>query len=221
LYREIRAIHSSETVRVYQAYNAEIAKAAVAANSFRAPAKAGLWSTTRISWVKPSAVWMAYRCGWTVMKDENQARVLALDVSRELLENVLMRAHITDDSKPGECRNYPVVVQWDPERFVCPNTQHQRQALTTDVKYMRSIQIGLKGRDIAHETFLNPKFVLKITDVTASFQKAHRALSASPPDLQAAVAALWPGEQEKHMEIPQKLREALHMDMPEPFTPDA
>merc|ERR1711920_14577 len=117
-HREIRAIHDETTVRVYQAYNVEIAEAAVAANSFRAPCKAGTWSPTRISWIKPSAVWMAYRCGWTVLKDPNQARVLALDVSRSRLENLLMRARVSDDSRPGECKQYPVVVQWDPERFI-------------------------------------------------------------------------------------------------------
>merc|ERR1712084_3196 len=82
LFREIRAIHDDATVRVYQAYNVEIADAAAAANSFRAPLEAGTWSSTRMTWIKPSAVWMAYRCGWTIMKDRNQARVLALDVSR-------------------------------------------------------------------------------------------------------------------------------------------
>merc|ERR1712083_1258402 len=101
------------TVRVYQAYNAAIAEAAVTANSFRAPAEAGTWSAERISWIKPSAVWMAYRCGWTLMKDENQTRVLALDVSRAGLERVLMNARIHDDG--DACKNHLVVVQWDPE----------------------------------------------------------------------------------------------------------
>lgn len=216
LYREIRAIHDLTTVRVYQAYNEEIAEAAVAANSFRAPCKAGTWSASRISWIKPSAVWMAYRCGWTVLKDRNQARVLALDVSRPRLESVLMRAVVADDSKPGECKKYPVVVQWDPERFMSPKAAGQKDVLTTDVRHMRSIQIGLKGAAIARETFLDPEFVLRITDVTASFKQAHQALTASPPDIQAATAALWPErrppQQEEHMLVPHRLREALHMD---------
>jgi len=145
------------------------------------------------------------------MKDENQARVLALDVSRALLEKVLMQAKVTDDSNPGECKNYAVVVQWDPERFMSPTAQIQRQAFTTDVKHMRSIQIGFKGREIANHTFLNPEFVKRITDVTASFKEAHRALTASPPDLLAAAAALWPGKQEELMTVPQELREVLCM----------
>merc|ERR1711948_11055 len=163
-------------------YNAEIAEAAVAANSFWAPLKAKSWSATRISWVKPSAVWMAYRCGWAVMKDANQARVLALDVSRPRLEQILMSAKVSDDSKPGECKDYPVVVQWDPERFMAPTRTQQKEALTSDVRHMRSIQIGLKGSAIARQTFLDRDFVLKITDVTASFTQAYQALTAGPPD---------------------------------------
>eukprot|EP00928_Gymnodinium_smaydae_P081037 TRINITY_DN64615_c0_g1_i1.p1 TRINITY_DN64615_c0_g1~~TRINITY_DN64615_c0_g1_i1.p1 ORF type:complete len:264 (-),score=14.50 TRINITY_DN64615_c0_g1_i1:141-932(-) len=214
LHREIRAIHDSSTVRVYQAYNAEIADAAVAANSFRAPHKAGLWSATRISWIKPSAVWMAYRCGWSVLKDKNQARVLALDVSRSGLEHLLMRARVSDDSKPGECKEYPVVVQWDPERFMAPDANRQKDALTTDVRPMRSIQIGLKGSAIANETFLNPDFVRRITDVTQSFHRAHQALIACPPDIRAAAAELWPDQQEELMVVPIPLRLVLNMDKP-------
>merc|ERR1712187_199732 len=197
---------------VYQAYNATIANAAVAANSFLAPLKAGTWSATRISWIKPSAVWMAYRCGWTIMKDENQARVLALDVSRPRLQSILMRAKVSDDSSPGECKEYPVVVQWDPERFMSPGCANQKQALTTDVRLMRSIQIGLKGAAIAKETFLDPDFVLKITDVTESFKQAHQALTACPPDVCAATKALWPERHEEHMPVPQQLREVLGMN---------
>jgi len=220
-WREVRAIHDATTVRVYQAYNEDIAELAVATNSFRAPAEAGIWSATRISWIKPSAVWMAYRCGWTVLKDRNQARVLALDVSRSRLEEVLRKARVSDDSEPGECKHFPVVVQWDPERFMSPSKcagkshelarSREKDALTTDVRHMRSIQIGLKGAAIAEETFLDPSFVLQITDVTQAFRQAHQALVSSPPDLQAAAAALWPAQQEAPLFVPHDLREVLHM----------
>merc|ERR1719145_468084 len=89
-FREIRAVYDEDTVRVYQAYNDAIADAAVAANSFRAPQEAGLWSASRMTWIKPSAVWMAYRCGWSTMKDKNQARVLALELSRPRFEELLI-----------------------------------------------------------------------------------------------------------------------------------
>merc|ERR1712046_435510 len=116
-FREIRAIYDEETVVVYQAYNDAIAEAAARANSFRAPMEAGLWKPTRMTWIKPSAVWMAYRCGWTTMKDKNQARVLALHLSRDGFERLLMEAHLSHSSTDtSKCQESPVVVQWDPER---------------------------------------------------------------------------------------------------------
>ena len=40
-----------------------IARAAVESNSFCGPLRAGLWSEERMAWIKPSAVWVGYRCG--------------------------------------------------------------------------------------------------------------------------------------------------------------
>jgi hypothetical protein len=77
--REIRAAtHAAprDTVLVYQAYSEAIAASASAANSFAAPLALGLWSANRTSWVKPSAVWMGYRCGWGLLKDRNQVGAL-------------------------------------------------------------------------------------------------------------------------------------------------
>ena len=92
---QIRAVHTDKTVRVYQAYNARIADAAVEAQSFRGALKKGLWSPTRMTWIKPSAVWMAYRCGWTQLKDGNQARVLDLDLDRSKFQDILAQATLS------------------------------------------------------------------------------------------------------------------------------
>mmetsp|Transcript_5491 Transcript_5491/g.9086 ORF Transcript_5491/g.9086 Transcript_5491/m.9086 type:complete len:222 (-) Transcript_5491:77-742(-) len=108
-FREIRALHDETTVRVYQAYNDEIADAAVAANSFQGALDAGVWSLSRMSWVKPSAVWMAYRCGWTTLKDKNQRRVLALDLSRPRFEELLMGARLSH--RPALARRQRCQVQ--------------------------------------------------------------------------------------------------------------
>lgn len=213
-FREIRAICDQDVVRVYQAYNERIAREAVAANSFRAPLDSGKWSGTRMTWIKPSAVWMAYRCGWSVMKDENQARVLALDLSRRGFEELLMQAQLTHSltRTPGALKQMPVVVQWDPERLMDPTAAEGRHALTSDVQGMRSIQIGLRNE--GSMKLLDPEFVLRITDVTAAFTRAHEHLAASPPDVDAACAALWPDRREVQMFVPPELRRRLEMDGP-------
>merc|ERR1740139_1452480 len=112
---------------------------------------------------------MAYRCGWTVMKDKNQSRVLALDLSRSRFEKLLMGAMLSHGSAPGTLKTHPVVVQWDPERFM---GQDESQAFTCSSQDIRSIQIGLRGS--GSQELLDPDFVLKITDVTGDFRQAHK-----------------------------------------------
>eukprot|EP00440_Ansanella_granifera_P021127 gb/GFBE01022940.1/.p1 GENE.gb/GFBE01022940.1/~~gb/GFBE01022940.1/.p1 ORF type:complete len:244 (+),score=54.22 gb/GFBE01022940.1/:1-732(+) len=207
-FREIYAVYDSKTVRVYQAYNDAIADAAVAANSFRAPMEAGLWSSERMTWIKPSAVWMAYRCGWTMLKDKNQTRVLALDVSRSGFEQLLMGARLSHGSDKGSCKEGSVTVQWDPEREMAPEADG-KNVFTQKQDRVRSIQIGLRGKAV--ETLLDPSFLIKITDVTEDFRAAYRALTASPPNLDAARAALWPCP-EAQLPVPGELKRVLQMD---------
>lgn len=211
VFREIRAIHDEETIRVYQAYNAEIAQSAVKANSFLGPLKEGKWSATRMTWIKPSAVWMAYRCGWSVMKDKNQAAVLALDLSKPRFLNLLRTAVLSHGEEVGSTKTAPVVVQWDPERLMS-STQglKEKDAFTSGVQQMRSIQIGLRGQSV--EMLLDPKFVLKISDVTEDFQKAYAALCEK--DMDSAVRTLWPQRKETRMVVPLDVRDILQMDSP-------
>ena len=57
--RQVRAAFDAETVIVYQAYRHEIADAAVVAGTFAAP-----FSLNRMTWMKPSFLWVMYLCGW-------------------------------------------------------------------------------------------------------------------------------------------------------------
>lgn len=110
--RIIRAVYSETSVRVYQAYNDEIVDAAIEAQSFRLAMEKGLWSPKRMTWIKPSKVWIAYRCGWSQLKDANQSRVLALDLDRSKFEHLLMRAVLSNEGhSTKKCRNQSVVVQ--------------------------------------------------------------------------------------------------------------
>jgi len=212
-FRQIRALHDDEFVRVYQAYSDDIADKAVQANSFEAPRAAGIWSAERMTWIKPSAVWMAYRCGWSTMKDKKQARVLALDLSRARFEEMMMGARLAHggESGKGTCKDAPVVVQWDPEREMFHEAE-AKQVLTRGLTDVRSIQIGLRGPSVA--MLLDPTFVLRITDVTEDFREAASKLAAN--DKTAAAAALWRHGAERPMEVPAPLRAVLGMDVEAP-----
>lgn len=73
---EIRALYTKDTIRVYQAYNEEIANEAVKINTFGTGFK-----LDRMTWIKPSFLWMMYRCGWGTK--EGQERILAIDMDRK------------------------------------------------------------------------------------------------------------------------------------------
>ncbi len=152
--RTIRAKYDNDSITVYQAYRPEIAVAAVKAGRFVAP-----FDLNRMTWIKPSFVWMMERCGWA--SKPGQEHVLAIRMSRTGWEEALSMAALTTfeaagASDPAAWRRAleaaPVRVQWDPER----NIRGQQQ----DV---RAIQVGL-GRQIVQRYV--DEWTLEIQDVT-------------------------------------------------------
>ena len=165
---EIRAVYSTTTIRVYQAYNHAIADGAIAAQAFVAP-----WSNSRMTWVKPSAVWMGYRCGWA-SKDANQARVLAIDLHRGAFDEMLREAIPAAAQPPRSARAGScdaIVVQWDPERAL--GGANGREGRTHPTPGARSLQMGLRGAAAdryGHES------IATITDVTELFRSVGELL---------------------------------------------
>ncbi|GAA4566482.1 DUF4291 domain-containing protein [Planotetraspora kaengkrachanensis] len=158
-YRQIRAAYTEESITVYQAYDPAVAEPAVAAGRFVPPFK-----RERMTWIKPSFLWMMYRCGWATKA--GQTRVLAIDITREGFEWALTRScpshpgHGADREEwAARLRRSPVRIQWDPERDPHHNA----------LPY-RSVQIGLSGEAV--DRYLD-KWTLAITDVTGLVRAAH------------------------------------------------
>lgn len=86
--KEIRAFYTEDTIRVYQAYNANIANEAVQNGTFGSTFK-----LDRMTWIKPSFLWMMYRCGWGTR--ENQEHILAIDIKREAFDYIVQNAVIS------------------------------------------------------------------------------------------------------------------------------
>lgn len=150
--RQIRAVFDENKITVYQAYDAAIAGPAIAAQTFVPPFK-----RERMTWIKPSFLWMMYRCGWATKP--GQSRVLAIDVSREGFEWALTHScasHPAPEQDQVEWKarlaESPVRVQWDPERDV------RLERLD-----YRSIQIGLSGEAV--DRYVD-QWIRSITDVT-------------------------------------------------------
>ncbi|MGY0231038.1 DUF4291 domain-containing protein [Longispora urticae] len=177
--RQIRARHTPDTITVYQAYPPEIAAPALAAGRFVAPFK-----RERMTWIKPSFLWMMYRCGWATKP--GQERVLAIEISRAGFEWALAHSclsHFDRDQHPSEedwarqLRASPVRIQWDPER-----------ALSLTPLPHRSLQVGLSGEAVTRYV---EEWTVSITDVTDLTTQIHRLVLAGD---EPAATALLPEE---------------------------
>lgn len=161
---EIRADYAPDSIVVYQAYPDAIADAALAAQRFVSP-----FSTARVTWIKPSFLWLMHRSNWACKR--GQQRVLAVRITREGWEKALSaavltaydrRAHRSMPDWHDEFRSADAHVQWDPERNLRGSAlQHY------------SIQVGL-GRGII--TQYRDHWTLGIKDITAQVRKIHSLL---------------------------------------------
>jgi hypothetical protein len=159
--RQVRAVFDDRTVTVYQAYSPAIAEPALVAGRFVPPFK-----LERMTWIKPSFLWMMYRCGWAAKPD--QERVLAVSITRDGFQWALARSSLSHHD-PGvhashaewaeRTKTMPVRIQWDPERSL------QLQPLGH-----RAIQIGLAG-DAARRYVQD--WTVGITDVTGLAREIH------------------------------------------------
>jgi Domain of unknown function (DUF4291) len=152
--REVRAAYTDTTITVYQAYPAEIASPALRAGRFVPPFK-----RERMTWIKPSFLWMMYRCGWATKP--GQERVLAVSLRRDGFEWALGRAELShyDRARFADraawsraLKQSPVRVQWDPERSL----------RLAELPY-RSLQVGLSGEVVGRYA---DEWITGLADVT-------------------------------------------------------
>jgi len=166
--RQIRAVYDEHTIRVYQAYSDEIADSALKHGTFVSPP----FKMERMTWIKPSFLWMMYRAGWG-LKDDGQKRILAIDITREGFEWALAHScpshrdpSLSDEEWRQLKASSPVRIQWDPERDI--NLQPLPH---------RTIQIGLSGEAVT--SYLN-RWIKRINDVTEFALWLHRTHLNSP-----------------------------------------
>ncbi len=152
--KEIRAIFTENTIRVYQAYSPMIAEEAVIKGTFGEH-----FNLNRMTWIKPSFLWMMYRCGWA--QKPGQERVLAIDIYREAFDEIVCNAvpssyHLESGISAEEWKqavaHSDIRCQWDPERDIYGNP----------LPY-RSIQLGLRGKAVYN--YVN-HWIVQISDIT-------------------------------------------------------
>lgn len=168
--RQIRAHYNDQTIRVYQAYSHAIADTALTHGTFVSPP----FKMERMTWIKPSFLWMMYRSGWG-QKDSGQNRILAIDITREGFEWALAHScsshrdpDMSEEAWQQLKNNSPVRIQWDPERdvFLQP-LEH------------RSIQIGLG--QAAVQLYVD-QWITNMTDITPLAQEIYDLLKQNKID---------------------------------------
>ncbi|MEU0006047.1 DUF4291 domain-containing protein [Streptomyces sp. NPDC006314] len=162
----IRARHTDSTVIVYQAYRPQIGRPAARTGHFPSA-----WKRERMTWIKPSFLWMMYRCGWGTK--EGQETVLAVEIDRAGFEWALRNAclshyvpdlHADQAAWKRQLRQSPARVQWDPERDLHHNPLPHR-----------SLQLGLAGEAAARYA---DEWIVGIEDVTPLATEIHALVRA-------------------------------------------
>lgn len=156
--KEVFAKYDKKCIRVYQAYNSAIAEEALALQTFGEN-----FSLKRMTWIKPSFLWLMYRSNWGTKK--NQECILALDIYQDKFNSLLEKAVLTSpDSMLFDGNQWEkafdettVYCQWDPDRNINGNTINRA-----------AIQIGLKS-DILRD-FLDTA-IYRIEDMTPLVRK--------------------------------------------------
>lgn len=187
---EIRADYNQDTIVVYQAYGSDIAKPALEQQQFVPP-----FLFTRMTWIKPSFLWMMERSGYA--GKAGQEHVLSIRLRRTAWEYVLSQAvltHAHDMYKDGweeRKKNARVNVQWDPERSI----------KGAKLNY-RSIQVGISRHLIGEYN----SWIVEIADYT---QLAHKIFALKQQGDYSRATALLPIE--KPYPLGQELQKILGM----------
>ena len=167
---QIRADYDAQNITIYQAYGAAIARPALEAQTFVAP-----FSRTRMTWIKPSFLWLMERSNWG--QKAGQEQILAVVITRAGWDEALSMGVLTSYEKsvhpdPQAWREAferaLVHVQWDPERTL-------RGA---DVG-VNSIQVGLSRQVIARYA---DDWIIEIRDMTPLVRKIHGLMKRGGAD---------------------------------------
>lgn len=168
--REIRADYDRESIVVYQAYATAIAEPALRAQRFVPP-----FSFGRMTWIKPSFLWLMHRSNWN--QKSGQERTLAVRIRRTAWDSALALGVLTSP-EPSVFRSpeewtraftgAKVHVQWDPERTL------RGAALP-----YYSIQIGVSRHLIRAYA---EEWIVAIEDYTPVVRKLYQQIQAGHAD---------------------------------------
>lgn len=181
--RRILATYDETTIRIYQAYNNRIADEALRLGRF-----GDSFKIDRMTWIKPSFLWMMYRSGWGTKVD--QERILAIDITREGFDNIISnsvlstyneKVYSTHKEWKDKLSTSLVRCQWDPDRDINGYPIERR-----------AIQLGIKGLMV--DMYVN-KWIKRITDITEDVRRLRELKDNNALDI-----GLLPNEKEYYVD---------------------
>jgi hypothetical protein len=152
--RHILAQYDDASLVVYQAYRPSIGHFAARHSYF-----GGDFSFTRMSWIKPNFLWMAYRSGWG--RKEGQEVTLAVRIQRTAFDEILRLAvpstyqkqlYASEAEWKQALTQSSVRLQWDPDHD--PSGKPLAR---------RAIQLGLRGELLANYA---REWIVEIEDIS-------------------------------------------------------
>lgn len=138
--RQILAQFDDAEIVIYLAFKPSIARAAVANGHF----EGSKFSFSRLTWLKPSFLWIMYRSGWATKRD--MERVLAVRLERAWFDAQLAKAvpakcdaslYPSHEAWCAAAKRSEVRVQWEPDHDPCGTSLDRR-----------AIQLGLRGASL-------------------------------------------------------------------------
>lgn len=159
----ILAEQTEKSITVYQAFKPSIAHHAIEHQEFGGP-----FQYSRMSWIKPSFLWMMYRSGWA--SKEGQENILAITIAKSNFEKILKNAvHSTynenlyknNQAWKQQLEQSEVRLQWDPDHDPYGNKLERR-----------AIQLGLKGATLKNYGSIWIENIKDITDFVIE-QRTH------------------------------------------------
>ncbi len=193
--RHILAQYDDETIIVYQAYRAEIAHFAISHGYFGEG-----FSYERMSWIKPTFLWMMYRSGWGTRP--GQEMTLSIRIRRSFFDSLLAQAvessytadqHASHADWEKAIKRSSVRIQWDPD--------HHPRGVALD---RRAIQLGLKGKTLQQYA---RQQILEIIDLTGFVTEQRENITA------ARISALLTPSERVYIPADPKIQRHIQLDV--------
>ena len=128
------------------------------------------FSTTRMTWIKPSLAWMLYRSGYGTKP--NQECILKIKLRHSVVAQLLSQC----TWRHGQGGIASGRIQWDPERDILTSKDGKEPSRMT---HRRAIQIGL-SKELLESYIQNIVSIQDVTELAHHIQRAHQMLAENP-----------------------------------------